>query len=160
MRWTVVPPRIKKSLKTPKMKKTRMNILMFDGIPEEAHSYLGNYGFHFNKKACEFAVSMMSKREVGTGKSVPLEMVSKDDVEAILTKHNVKLENDCMYDSTYVANMLMSDMYKSSIPDEQHLALGIKDLIDDVDQRDGYLFVRWYSNVLFNGNPIDWSALI
>ena len=160
MRWTVVPPRIKKSLKTPKMKKTRMNILMFDGIPEEAHSYLGNYGFHFNKKACEFAVSMMSKREVGTGKSVSLEMVSKDDVEAILTKHNVKLENDCMYDSTYVANMLMSDMYKSSIPDEQHLALGIKDLIDDVDQRDGYLFVRWYSNVLFNGNPIDWSTLI
>lgn len=160
MRWTVVPPRIKKSLKTPKMKKTRMNILMFDGIPEEAQSYLGNYGFHFNKKACEFAVSMMSKREVGTGKSVPLEMVSKDDVEAILTKHNVKLENDCMYDSTYVANMLMSDMYKSSIPDEQHLALGIKDLIDDVDQRDGYLFVRWYSNVLFNGNPIDWSTLV
>ena len=142
------------------MKKTRMNILMFDGIPEEANSYLGNYGFHFNKKACEFAVSMMSKREVGTGKSVPLEMVSKDDVEAILTKHNVKLENDCMYDSTYVANMLMSDMYKSSIPDEQHLALGIKDLIDDIDQRDGYLFVRWYSNLLFNGCPIDWSDLL
>lgn len=137
-----------------------MNILMFDGIPEEAYSYLGNYGFHFNKKACEFAVSMMSKREVGTGKSVPLEMVSKDEVEAMLAKHNVKLENDCMYDSTYVANMLMSDMYKSSIPDEQHLALGIKDLIDDIDQRDGYLFVRWYSNVLFNGNPIDWSTLI
>ena len=142
------------------MKKTRMNILMFDGIPEEAHSYLGNYGFHFNRKACEFAVSMMSKREVGTGKSVPLEMVSKDDVEAILTKHNVKLENDCMYDSTYVANMLMSDMYKSSITDEQHLALGIKDLIDDIDQRDGYVFVRRYSNVLFNGNPIDWSTLV
>ena len=133
---------------------------MFDGIPEEAHSYLGNYGFHFNRKACEFAVSMMSKRDVSTGKSVPLEMVSKDEVEAMLTKHNVKLENDCMYDSTYVANMLMSDMYKSSIPDEQHLALGIKDLIDDIDQRDGYLFVRWYSNVLFNGSPIDWSTLI
>ena len=142
------------------MKKTRMNLLMFDGIPEEAHSYLGNYGFHFNRKACEFAVSMMSKRDVSTGKSVPLEMVSKDEVEAMLTKHNVKLENDCMYDSTYVANMLMSDMYKSSIPDEQHLALGIKDLIDDIDQRDGYLFVRWYSNVLFNGSPIDWSTLI
>ena len=142
------------------MKKTRMNILMFDGIPEEAYSYLGNYGFHFNKKACELAVSMMSKRDAGTGKSVPQDMVSKDDVEAILTKHNVKLENDCMYDSTYVANMLMSDMYKSSIPDEQHLALGIKDLIDDIDQRDGYLFVRWYSNALFNGNPIDWSTLI
>ena len=137
-----------------------MNLLMFDGIPEEAHSYLGNYGFHFNRKSCEFAVSMMSKRDGSTGKSVPLEMVSKDEVEAMLTKHNVKLENDCMYDSTYVANMLMSDMYKSSIPDKQHLALGIKDLIDDIDRRDGYLFVRWYSNVLFNGNPIDWSTLI
>ena len=106
---------------------------MFDGIPEDAYRYLSNYGFHFNKKACEFAVSMMSKRDAGTGKSVPIEMVSKDDVESMLTKHNLKLENDCMYDATYVANMLMSDMYKSSIPDEQHLALGIKDLIDDID---------------------------
>ena len=150
----------KNPLKRLKMKKTRMNILMFDGIPEGAHTYLGNYGFHFNRKACEFAVSLMSKREVGTGKTVPQEMVSKDEVEAILTKHNVKLENDCLYDATYVANMLMSDMYKSSIPDEQHLALGIKDLIDDVDQRDGYLFVRWYSNLLFNGCPIDWSDLL
>ena len=137
-----------------------MNILMFDGIPEEAYSYLGNYGFHFNKKACELAVSMMSKREAGTGKSVPQDMVSKEDVDAMLVKHGINLDNDCMYDATYVANMLMSDMYKSSIPDEQHLVLGIKDLIDDTDQRDGYLFVRWYSNVLFNGNPIDWSALI
>ena len=72
------------------MKKTRMNLLMFDGIPDEAHSYLGNYGFHFNKKACEFAVSMMSKRDGNTGKLVPLEMVSKDEVESMLTKHNVK----------------------------------------------------------------------
>ena len=137
-----------------------MNILMFDGIPEDAYRYLGNYGFHFNKKACEFAVSMMSKRDAGTEKSVPQDMVSKEDVDAMLVKHGINLDNDCMYDATYVANMLMSDMYKSSIPDEQHLALGIKDLIDDVDQRDGYLFVRWYSNVLFNGNPIDWSTLV
>ena len=133
---------------------------MFDGIPEEAYSYLGNYGFHFNKKACELAVSMMSKRDAGTGKSVPQDMVSKEDVDAMLVKHGINLDNDCMYDATYVANMLMSDMYKSSITDEQHLALGIKDLIDDIDQRDGYLFVRWYSNVLFNGNPIDWSTLV
>ena len=137
-----------------------MNILMFDGIPEDAYRYLGNYGFHFNKKACEFAVSMMSKRDAGTEKSVPQDMVSKEDVDAMLVKHGINLDNDCMYDATYVANMLMSDMYKSSIPDEQHLALGIKDLIDDIDQRDGYLFVRWYSNVLFNGNPIDWSTLV
>ena len=137
-----------------------MNILMCDGIPEDAYRYLGNYGFHFNKKACEFAVSMMSKRDAGTGKSVPQDMVSKEDVDAMLVKHGINLDNDCMYDATYVANMLMSDMYKSSIPDEQHLVLGIKDLIDDIDQRDGYLFVRWYSNVLYNGNPIDWSTLV
>ena len=137
-----------------------MNILMFDGIPEDAYRYLGNYGFHFNKKACEFAVSMMSKRDAGTEKSVPQDMVSKEDVDAMLVKHGINLDNDCMYDATYVPNMLMSDMYKSSIPDEQHLSLGIKDLIDDVDQRDGYLFVRWYSNVLFNGCPIDWSTLV
>ena len=137
-----------------------MNILMFDGIPEDAYRYLGNYGFHFNKKACEFAVSMMSKRDAGTEKSVPQDMVSKEDVDAMLVKHGINLDNDCMYDATYVANMLMSDMYKSALPDEQHLALGIKDLIDDIDQRDGYLFVRWYSNVLYNGNPIDWSTLV
>lgn len=136
---------------------------MFDGIPMEAKKYLANYGFCFNKKACDFAVSMMKKSEDGSSdkkKMKSIEPMTKSEVMELLKRYGVTLEHDCMYDSTYVANMLMSDMYKSSIPDEQHLALGIKDLIDDVDQRDGYLFVRWYCNVLFNGNPIDWSTLI
>ena len=137
-----------------------MNLLMFDGIPEDAYRYLSNYGFHFNKKACEFAVSMMSKRDVGTGKSVPLEMVSKDDVESMLTKHNIKLENDCMYDATYVANMLMSDMYKSSIPDEQHLALGIKDIIDDIDASPRLVFKEWVTHMDDSGIPIDWESIM
>lgn len=139
------------------------NLLMFDGIPMEAKKYLANYGFCFNKKACDFAVSMMKKSEDGSSdkkKMKSIEPMTKSEVMELLKRYGVTLEHDCMYDSTYVANMLMADMYKSGIPDEAHLALAIKDVIDDVDAKEGSIFVKWYACCLYNGCPIDWSELI
>ena len=49
---------------------------------------------------------------------------------------------------------------KTSIANEQHLALIIKDIVDDPDQRDGFIFNRWISDRLFNGSPIDWEGLM
>lgn len=136
------------------------NLLMFDGIPEEMKMYLSNYGFHFNKKACDFAVSKMKKKDSGSDKKKSITPWSKSEVDDMLTKHGITLENDCMYDATYVANMLQADSFKSSLEDEKHLVLGIKDVIDDVDMREGTVFVKWYAACLFNGCPIDWSSMI
>lgn len=138
----------------------KQNLLMFDDVPGDLRAYLKNYGFHFNKKLCDFAVSLMKKENHDTHKLEPLEIVSKEEVEELLRRHNIVLERKILSDAVFVYAMAMSDFYKSSIQDEQHLALYIKDAIDDKDQRDGYLFIRWYANTLFNGIPIDWVEFI
>lgn len=135
------------------------NLLMYD-IPEEMRSYLANYGFHFSKKALDFAVSKMKKKESGSEKMKKITPMSKSEVDELLHKHNIELENDILYDATYAANMIMADMYKSSIEDDKHLALAIKDMIDDPDAKEGSVFVKWYACCLYNGCPIDWSAML
>lgn len=98
-----------------------------DRRPEEMEAYLSNFGWHFNKKMCEFAVSLMKKLNPSTGKKERIEPISKEKVDELLTRYGIKLENNALYDYVYVANMGKADYLKSSIPDEAHLALYIKD---------------------------------
>ena len=65
-----------------------------------------------------------------------------------------------MYDAAYVANMCRADFFKSSVPDEQHLAMFVKDYVDDEDQVDGFIFNRWYADMTKKGLPIDWEELL
>ena len=50
--------------------------------------------------------------------------------------------------------------WKSAIDDEAHLCKAVKDMVDDPDQRDGFIFNRWISDRLFNGDPIDWAEIL
>ena len=106
---------------------------------------------HFNKKLCQFAVSKMDH-----GKTP----VQKEEVEAILNKYNVTLDNNELYDHVYVYNMGNNDYYGSSILDEKHLALYVKDVIDDKDGYDGIVFNRWYADMVSSGTPIEWSEML
>ena len=128
--------------------------------PEGKISYLSAYGWHFNKKACDFAVSKMMKKNTATGKNEKIEPYTKDAVVDMLTKNGVKLENDVMYDSTYVANMCKADFLKSSIVDEAHLALYVKDVIDDADAGEGTVMRRWVAGMVAAGEPIEWEDLL
>lgn len=128
--------------------------------PEGKMAYLSAYGWHFNKKACDFAVSLMKKKNTATGKDEKIEPYSKEAVIELLTKNNVKLDKDVLYDSTYAANMCKADFYKSSIPDEAHLALYVKDVIDDTDAGDGTLMRRWVAGMVAAGEPIEWEDLL
>lgn len=121
--------------------------------------YLRNYGWHFTKKACEAAVSKMRKLD-SSNKIVKLEAYSKEDVDALLAKHNVKLDNDVMYDSVFVANMAKADFLGRSVPDEQRLAMYVKDTLDDIDVADGVVMRRWYATALANGEPVDWEEMM
>jgi hypothetical protein len=56
--------------------------------------------------------------------------------------------------------MLKADKYKSSIPDEQRLALGIKDCIDDVDASPRLVFKQWITHMDDSGIPIEWGELL
>ena len=63
-------------------------------------------------------------------------------------------------EAVYVANMCKADFLGSSIIDEGHLALYVKDVIDDVDGYDGLVFNRWYADTVRKGIPVDWSEVL
>ena len=140
--------------------KQPLDLYEMDFMPMEMKAYLRNHGFSFSKKACEWAVGLMKKENPSTKKEEKIEPWTKEQVDELLKKNNVTLENNVGYNYVYVANMLKADKYKSSIPDEQRLALGIKDCIDDVDASPRLVFKQWITHLDDSGIPIDWESLL
>jgi hypothetical protein len=130
----------------------------YDEIPEGMKYYINNYGCHFNKKLCNEAVRRMYT-EVD-GKKKRLKPYSKEQVEGLLETYGITLEHNKMYDHVYVANMVANDFLGKSVPDEKHLALYVKDLIDDPDAKPGFIFNRFYADCMFMDNPIDWEDML
>lgn len=129
-------------------------------LPRSMRSYLRSYGFNFNRKACDFAVSKMKRKNPATGKAEPIEPMSKDAVEELLQKNNIKLEHNEGYNFVYVANAAKADFWKSSIEDEKHLALFIKDTIDDADLPNGNVFRKWLADCDAKGCVVDFEDLL
>ena len=136
----------------------RTNFTQFDELPEAMVNYMRHYGPHFNRKLYEFAVSKMYK-EVDN-KREKITPLSKDQVTNILNTYNITLYNDQLYDSAYVACMCKADFLGSSIKDEKHMAMYIKDVIDDEDAYDGIVFNRWYADMCYTGVAIDWEDML
>lgn len=132
----------------------RQSLDIYDERPKAMTRYLQYYGWHFNKKMCDFAVGKMKKK--GT-KITPL---NKEGLESILKQNGIVIENDILYDSVYVANMVKADFYGSSIEDEMHFARYIRDVLDDEDGYDGLVFNRWYADTVKKGIPIEWEEMI
>ena len=124
---------------------------MYDDLPKAMRKNLMHNGWHFNKSLCTFAVSLMKKH----GKR--LEPISKENVDKLLEQYKIQLNNNVGYDYVFVANMCKADYYGSSIIDDKHVALYIKDTIDDEDAADGTTMRRWYATMVANGISIDWD---
>lgn len=137
----------------------RQRLDTYSRFPAGMREYLEAYGWHFSKKMCEWAVSRMKCKDEA-GKQKKLDPMKRDDVEELLKKYGVKLERDAGYDCVYAANMARADYYKSSIADEAHLALFVKDYIDDPDGYDGLPFTRFYADCIGGGTPILWEEML
>jgi len=133
---------------------------LYDDMPPAMRAYISSYGFHFNKKACDVAVKAMKKKNPSSGKVESIEPWTKEQVETLLTKYGVQLENNIMYDATYQANWCKADLYKSSVPEEVHVALFVKDTLDDIDGSDELPFRYWLQKCIAKGEPIDWEDLL
>jgi hypothetical protein len=68
--------------------------------------------------------------------------------------HGVSLENNSGYDHVYIANMCRADFYGSSVIDDRHLAMFVKDYVDDADAYNGMPFTRFYADCVGSGTPI------
>lgn len=126
-------------------------------FPSGMQEYLDTYGWHFSKKMCEWAVSMMKRKNPQTGKEEPIEYMDKEKAEEFLKKYNVTISDSKGYDLPYVISMARADYFKSSISDEAHLALFVKDFFDDPDGYPTMAFTRFYADCIGKGEPIIWS---
>lgn len=114
--------------------------------PAEFLNYLRYYGPHFNKKLCEFACSYL-----------PVKDMTKETINTMLKAYSIELKNSKMYDYVYVANWCKSVFYGSSIPDEKHFVLFLKDIFD---KEYDVIFNRWYADTAKKGIPIEWEDMI
>ena len=123
--------------------------------PSDKAEYLAENGWHFNKKACEYAVQYLKDRN-----NKPIKPYSKEEVDEMLKKHNVTLEKNKGWDYVYVANMAKSDMDGSPLSDDRSIAAYIKIVIDDADAADGEVMACWYVKMLRRHIPIDWEMFL
>lgn len=133
---------------------------IYDRYPEDMLSYLQNYGWHFGKKACNYAVSLMTRRNPSTGRTEKHEPMSREQVDDLMKRTGVSLDNNTAYDYVYVANMAKADCWKSSLEDEMHLAKYVKDKVDDVDAGDGAIMRMWYASMVAKGEPVAWDEML
>ncbi len=127
----------------------------YDTMPQAMRAYLSNYGWHFNKKLCMWAISMM--RDRNKAKLTPIE---KEKVESMLTQHGVEIPADKIYDAVYVLHMAKSDYMGSAIADEQHLVKFVGDYINDPDGYDGVALTRFYADCMGKGIGIEWEDVL
>ena len=133
---------------------------MYDDMPKEMRSYLRHNGWNFNKKACEYAVGLMSRKDKQTGKKESIKLKTKEEVEGFLNSYCVTLEHAVGYNHVYVYHMGRADYMGSSIADEHHLAKYVKDVIDDDDNPGGNVMRKWYADMVYKGIPVEWSELL
>lgn len=136
----------------------RVNLTQYDEYPKEMMIYMRNYGPHFNRKLYEFAVSRMTK--LVDGKEKKIKPYTREEVNQMLSDYHVEVKNAQLYDAAYVASMCKADFLHSSIIDEHHVALYVKDVIDDVDASEGLVFNRWYADMSYCGVAINWEDML
>lgn len=126
-----------------------------DLFPSGMREYISNYGFHFSRKAFEYAVSLMRNRN---GEKVsPL---TKDQIDDFLRRFGVEPKNKHGYDYAYAFHYGQSKFFNSSIIDEQRLALFVKDFVDNQNDSKETPFRQWLATMVGNGEPVDWEDII
>ena len=130
-----------------------------DKFPSGMEEYLMQNGWHFNKKMCEWAVGKMKKKNQ-LNKVDKITPYTKENLEAMLTSHNVNIENNIGYDALFVLNMAKADFHGSSIKEESNLVKYVKDYLDDPDGYDGIALTRFYADCIGKGEIIPWEDLL
>lgn len=128
---------------------------MKEKMPWGMEEYLGLYGWHFNKKLCEWAVSRMRRKE-----GEKLQMLRKEDLDTLFRRYGLDPTEFNGYDAVYVYHMAKADYGDSSIRDDQHLVLFVKDYLTDPDGYDEVAMTRFYADCIGKGEMPDWEECI
>ena len=138
----------------------RNRLDQYDDMPAGMLAYIRQFGWHFNRKMCNWAVSMMKRRNQSGAKEERINPMGFDAACDFFKKYGVVIDNDIAYDKVYVLNMVRADYMKSSIEDEMHMALFVKDYLDDPDGYDGLALTRFVADCIGKGIPIMWEDML
>lgn len=127
----------------------------FDTMPKDMRAYLSNYGWHFNKHLCEWAISLMRDKN-----KAKLSLYDREKVESMLKQHGIEIPMEQIYDAMYVLHMARADYMGSSIADEAHLAKFVGDYLNDPDGYEEVALTRFYADCVGKGIGIDWSIVL
>lgn len=117
--------------------------------------YTDQFGCHFNKKLYEWAVKMMTDRNGN-----PVQPMTKEQVSDFLKAYGVTVSEAKGHDVAYVYQMARADYFGSSIADDAHLALFVKDFLEDPDGSDTKAFDHFVVDCRSKGEPIFWDTLM
>jgi hypothetical protein len=127
----------------------------YEAIPRGMREYLSYNGRHFSKPLYEWAVRMMETRN---GEKVrPVERSTFDEK---MRGAAITLKNDKGFDGPYVWCMATADYLGSSIVDDIHLAMYVRDYLDDVDGSGTRAFDEFYAKTMALGVPIPWEDVL
>lgn len=122
-----------------------------DGLVE----YIERHGRHFGKALFEFAVSLMRGRD-----GRPLEIWDGERCSAFLKEQGVIPSRGNDHDAAYVVNMARADYYGSSLDDPRHLALFVRDYLDDIDGSPSRAFDEFCAKVKALKTDVPWDKLV
>lgn len=108
----------------------------------------------------ERSLNKVLYKEDANGNETSIKEMKKEEVDRLLTTYNIKVKNAKLYDTVYVANMIMADYYGISILTKDQLAKHIKATLDDPDGLEGLIFNRWIADMKWVGIPIPWEEFI
>ena len=128
----------------------------------EMNAYLYAHGWHFTEKMAMYAAGLMEKKKPGEKEPTRIKPYDTKKVDEILELNGVMVENKdrTLYDYVYAANWCQAEFLESSVPDEQHMAKFVKDMVDDADAPDGMLMSMWYGKMNRAGIPIPWLRML
>lgn len=142
------------------MKRYRCIVIECRDSDTDKCEYLEKYGCHFSEKACQWAVNRMQRKDA-YDKPVNITHKTMAELSEMAKKYSIKLDSDNRYDALYLANMVMADLWGSSIEDEAHMAKYIRDVLEDPDRVDGHVFRHWVADMEADGDAeIDWKQII
>lgn len=117
--------------------------------------YIDRYGGHFNKKLYEWALSLMDSRN-----GEQIKPITKEQMAERLRSNGIELDNEKGYDAAYVYAMAQADYFGSSISDDMHLLLYVKDFLDDPDGYDTKAFDHFVMDCRAKGEYIFFDDML
>ena len=128
----------------------------YDILPKGMDAYLSAHGHHFSKPMLEWAVGMMRDR-----KDKKISVPEKKTLDEQMKAYGIEIRHsEGYYDSLYAWCMAKADYLGSSIADDVHHALFVKDYMDDPDGNPTRAFDEFYINCIAKGIDIPWADVI